>query len=193
MLTLYQKEPGILEAHLCNDTAEELRGNLIVRRLDFHGHCDREWDIPGSCDPDAATELWRQALEEEDTETGRFFYHARFTAVEEGSDPLESVFFPGPPKSRDIQTCHLSATLCAEGKEIRITLKTDFPAFYVFLEHQERSLLWSDNLFHLLPGEPRTITVTLTEEVTATEWARKMTIHALRNYFPGLEIHITGE
>lgn len=190
MLTLFQKDPGVLEAHLCNDTAEPLRGNLVIRRLDFNGGIDREWSLSGSCGPDGATELWRTVIEEEEIEDGRFFYQGSFF-FPDGSEPLESVFFPGPPKSRSIQSCRLTASLSLDRNLVRLTLETDKPAFYVFIDHQDRSLTWSDNLFHLLPGEPKTVTAPAPRGIS--EPARGLKIHALRNYSPGLEVHWDGD
>ncbi len=166
-----------------------MKGELVIRRMDFFGGCAGKWTVSGGCGPDEAAELWRRELDEKEASDGTFFYHGRFTP-DDLSAPLETVFFPGPPKSRDIQKCRIHGSLKIEKDQARLTLSTDRPAFYLFLEHQDRSLAWSDNLFHLLPEEPVTVTVPWPRNGDAEAFIGGLEVHALRNYSPQWEIHI---
>lgn len=63
------------------------------------------------------------------------------------------------PKHLALPAPHIQASTQVRGTDAEITLETDAPALYVWLEWPDHDAVFSDNFFHLHPHAPHTITL----------------------------------
>jgi beta-mannosidase len=80
---------------------------------------------------------------------------ARF--IQGDSVLAETVHFPSKPKNLKLTNPRIQTTVESTPSGKRITLETDVLASGVMLEFENAEGHFSDNYFHLLPGEKKTV------------------------------------
>ncbi|MBN1964759.1 MAG: hypothetical protein JW910_08940, partial [Anaerolineae bacterium] len=84
------------------------------------------------------------------------------------------------PKHLELPTPAIQADLTPlpDGR-YRVRLTSDRPALWVWLEVPGQAARLSDNFFHLRPGQPAEIMVTLEDALPAEDFARRLVIRSL--------------
>ncbi len=88
-----------------------------------------------------------------------------------------------PPKDLKLSPPEIRTTL--EGKDSRwtVTLDSKRPALWTWLEIDGADAVFSDNFFHLAPGEPREITITLPAPMSADALRAKLRTRSLTDTY----------
>ncbi len=153
-----------LKAYLINDLKEDKDVTVSLEFFDFEkGIISREKKNV------TAKALSNAVIFRRDMPTLRKAYDTKRTGIvltlsEDGREAVRRVFLFDVEKNLDLPKAQLSMTKEIADGEIRITLTSDKYARLVRLE-SETTNPFSDNCFDILPGEERTVTLPLDEEI----------------------------
>ncbi|MBR1837495.1 MAG: glycoside hydrolase family 2 protein [Kiritimatiellae bacterium] len=142
-----------------NDTPREIRGEAVVRIVGFDGAVVASETFPAALPPGSAVLLASRPVSCFGTEAerrGRFLamdLRAEGGAAAGAPEIFANDFFFVPFKDSPLEDARIE--VAADGFEV--TLRTDKPAFFVWLDAPGIRGEFSDDSFTLLPGEPRTL------------------------------------
>lgn len=156
-LSAFVKE-GFFQAYVLNDTRKELPVKVTISTLDFNGNKVKDdVVISETVTPDSSTKIYELPIENPISEN---FIHA---TLEYGETKTETTVFTSFQKKCDLENPEISYEI-EEIQEnpgsFKITLTSKNPAFYVALDQQEIQGVFSDNMFTLLPNQPKTVIFT---------------------------------
>jgi beta-mannosidase len=152
-----------VRAHLVNDAMVAEDGTVRLRAVDHDGTVLWSVDQPASVGPGESQLVIEAPLPDEVLAAGAHaVIHATFADVE-GSLLLVE------PKDLRLPVPHLTIDARPEGDGARLCLGSDTLALSVVLSLEGADARWSDNVLHLLPGEPREVTVTSRDGLTFAE------------------------
>ena len=174
-----------------NDTAETVKAAAKGQLMTFGGETIAEDGFPVTLPPGSATLIASHALEEFGTAEER---KGRFVALELRSrgtrDPTKcrscgtrdptihrNEWFFAPFKDSPVENAKIDATVGRDDPIApQITLTTDKPAFFVWVNATGVRGEFDDNSFTLLPGEPRTLTFATKEPTNAEAFANSLSV-----------------
>ncbi len=169
-----------LEFWALNDTAEAVEAEATVRTFGFDGTSFGTETFPATLPPDTATRLASRpfsAYGDEEERKGRFLALSLGTATVAGEDdpPMHrNEWFFASFKDSPVAESNITADVSGHN----VTLTTDRPAFFVWLDVPGVRGEFDDNSFTLLPGEPRTVKYNSAESIPAT--LPEVTVSTLR-------------
>ena len=154
------KDPSVLEVWAVNDHGAPLEGEVDLRSLGFSGEVLSGRGLAMNVPARTARLLGSFGVDEFGTPDER---KGRFLSVSmAGSVGGEAVSFDNDWQFQYYRECNLQkakieAKIEDEGDEWKVTLLTDRPAFFVWLDAPGVKGVFSDNSFTLVPGRPKTI------------------------------------
>ncbi len=137
-----------------NDTAETVDAEVEGRLMTFGGETVVENGSPVELPPGSATLIANPALDEFGTADERKDRFIAMKLSKDGDVLHRNEWFFGTFKDSPLEATRIRANV--DG--VTVTLATDKPAFFVWLDVPGTRGEFSDNSFALLPGEPRTVT-----------------------------------
>ncbi len=147
-----------LEFWAMNDTAGAVDAEATVQTLGFDGASFGSETIPAPLPPSSATRIASRPFANyggEEERRGRFL--ALSLKADAGLDAQHVLsrndWFFAPFKDSPVAEAGISASVSG----LDVTLSTDRPAFFVWLDVAGVRGEFDDNSFTLLPGEPRTV------------------------------------
>ena len=151
---LHQQEPWTQLArtvHLVNDTLAPVSGQVRLRLIDFKGNARWEKTVAAEVGANAAANVTTIPM----AELGKFD-PCRHVLVAElldanGSVQARDIHWIGEPKHLELPAKPLTVERCGSTLTLRATGLT------LYVEVEGHEAVPSDNFFHLLPGETRTI------------------------------------
>jgi beta-mannosidase len=152
-----------VHAHLVNDGGEGRDGELEVRVVDHDGRVLWSTTTDASVGPGGSVEVLAVDLPPEAlSASSHAVVHATFAGV-------ESTLLLCEPKDLRLPVAQVSinATPTDDGARLRLAAPTLALSLVLSLEGTDAR--WSDNVLHLLPGEPREVTVTSPDGLTYDE------------------------
>jgi beta-mannosidase len=168
------------EAYLVNDTFEPVTGRLVYKLRRFDGTViveeTQELSVAPESSVRAALVAPPAAAEKPVTATelhepapgGSYFLEARFepapgspggSTYPDAPESLMAVSLSAVPKRCEMRKATVELEFRKGRESLEILLRADRPAFYVALEIPDPRVRFSDNGFHLMPGEERSIKV----------------------------------
>ncbi|HMI63362.1 MAG TPA: glycoside hydrolase family 2 protein [Puia sp.] len=147
-----------IDIHLVSDSVKDMEGHLEIRLMDFKGRVIKRLDRPVTLRADES----------------RLVYGFNKTEWLGGSDPkttvLETIFSSGQqqlaqnlyyfekPKDLELPPPALKYDITQQDDKFTITVHAGALARFVNISVGEENIIFSDNYFDLLPGQPRRIT-----------------------------------
>jgi beta-mannosidase len=142
-----------------NDTSAPCEGTLCVRFIDFEGRNRQKQEQQVCLEAEAATTLVRLPLDQLPAQKEQLFLYLEFQPSVSSNGgphkPLVNELFLCPPKRCDLKAPEIRRKIRREGERIVVELRTDLPAFFVSLDVEDLPGVFEDNLFTLLPEEPK--------------------------------------
>ena len=175
-----------------NDTAETVNAEAEGRLMTFGGETVAEDGFPVVLPPGSATRIASHLLEEFGTADDR---KGRFIALKlrRGANVIHrNEWFFAPFKDSPVEKanvtigrarCPQRAAAAWDKPPYQITLSTDKPAFFVWVNATGVRGEFDDNSFTLLPGEPRTLTFTPKGPVDAETFRKSLSVTDLGKSF----------
>jgi len=169
-----------------NDTAATVNAEAKGRLLTFGGETVAEDGFPVTLPSGSATCIATHALDEFGTAEER---KGRFVALELRSRGMHvppihrNEWFFAPFKDCPIETANITLGRAGALRTPQITLATDKPAFFVWVNATGVHGEFDDNSLTLLPGEPRTLTFTPKDPIDAESFANSLSVMDLNKSF----------
>jgi beta-mannosidase len=170
LLLSLSREGDTVRAHLVNDATDPRDGSLSVRAIDHDGTVLWAIDQVAAVGAGESRLVLEEELPPEVVAAGAHaVVHATFADVE------STLLLVEPKDLRlPVPQVRIDAVPTADGARLR--LGSDSLTLSVMLSLEGADATWSDNVFHLLPGEPREVLVTspdglsYPELVAAVRW-----------------------
>ncbi|UCH09909.1 MAG: glycoside hydrolase family 2 protein [Fidelibacterota bacterium] len=117
-----------------------------------------------------------------DSYESRSKYYLAYRLVEAGAEISSNVSFFTPQKYLQLTDPHLEYSIGSQDGELAVTVSADRFAAYVALGLDQGYARFSDNFFHLLPGEARVINV-VEQEVSNRDFRRYFHVTSLIDFY----------
>ena len=182
-LAFFPKDNKIY-AFLCNDTNQDLHYQLTVKFLKFDGtEYKKEASVKGSVTSDGNKEIFSEEYSTKDATD--YFIYGELTATNIDGDEYirDGTVFPGIYKHCDLADAKISCELEQKNKKFEITVKSDYPAFFVSFDTEGLKGKFSENMFTLLPNKSKTVVYTPEEEIEVEDLKKALSIYDLRHTY----------
>ncbi|HVT76150.1 MAG TPA: glycoside hydrolase family 2 protein [Acidimicrobiales bacterium] len=157
-------EDGCVGVHVVNDDVVARDGTVTLRVVDLDGTVLWQWSHDASIDPLASERIADIELPAAVRDAATHaLVHATFADV-------EASLLLAEPKDLVLTAARVTASVDSDA----ITLTTDRLALSVMLWLDGVDATFSDNFFHLLPGEPRRVTVYPEADLSPDEVAARL-------------------
>ncbi|BDI31625.1 beta-mannosidase [Capsulimonas corticalis] len=184
LLSLYRKG-DIVEAHLVNDRSEPIPGVLTITLLGFDGETIQQTETKAKAPANAAAIVTTFDLSAAKGRERSTVLHARF-APADGTPAFDSTLLLAEPKDLELGTPSIHTRHERIGEhEIAVTLTSETFAPYLWLRRGDNTpLTVSDNFFHLMPGEAKTVIITANCPCGGADLADKLVARTLADRSP---------
>ena len=182
-LAFFPKDNKIY-AYLCNDTNQDLHYQLTVKYLKFDGtEYKKDATAKGSVTSDGNKEIFSEEYSTKDATD--YFIYGELTATNIDGDEYirDGTVFPGIYKHCDLADAKISCELEQKNKKFEITVKSDYPAFFVSFDTEGLKGKFSENMFTLLPNKSKTVVYTPEEEIEVEDLKKALSIYDLRHTY----------
>lgn len=164
----FQKKDDTIHLLAVNDSLKKIRGKLTIDRIFYKGDTDTIITMNDvTVGSQESAELYR--LEPDETDRRKSYLIRAVFESDEG-ERTENFYFPTSYKKADLQPSRLDINFIKKGKKVTaIELSSNRAALFCSIDLRERRLQLSDNFFHLMPDETKTIRILngeLSEEET---------------------------
>jgi len=146
---------GLLTAALMNDLQKEISGTAILNFRDFKGKVVRTVEKDVAIPAGSSLQFHSEPLQDEKTRQNLFVELIFRTSEFE----RKNVLFLHVPRMCSLENAEVVMEIRKSSEKQEIELKTDKPVFFVYLTSEENGE-FSDNGFHLMPGDKKTIIYT---------------------------------
>jgi beta-mannosidase len=180
LATVRPTPDGHIELWVSNDRRTAIKGTLTACVTDFSGRIVRRIPVSVNVPAGSAKMIKRLAVSEIAPEPNKVFLAITLTA--ERQTFLNEYFFT-PYKQCDLSQAKLRTSIKAEGKQFRVTVSTDKPAFYVSLNADSIRGEFDDNCFTLLAGKSHSLLFTPKQATTLTAFKASLTLCHLRGTY----------
>ena len=99
--------------------------------------------------------------------------------IEAGDLTSNNVVFFARPKELDLQHPDLVSEIAEVEGGFRVTVSASKPALWTWLECSDPDARYSDNFFHLSPGQPHTVLVTPSQPMTLSDFQQTLNLRSL--------------
>ena len=183
-LSFFQKDNKIY-AYLCNDTSQDLHYELTVKFLKFDGTEYKQGEtIKGSLISDGNKEIYSDDISTKDATEYFIYGEATITNINGDKFVRDGTVFPGLYKHCDLADAKISCELEKNKENVfEITVKADYPAFFVSFDTEGLKGKFSENMFTLLPNVAKTVIYTPEGEMSADELKKGLSIYDLRHTY----------
>ena len=182
-LAFFPKDNKIY-AYLYNDTNQDLHYQLTVKYLKFDGtEYKKDATAKGSVTSDGNKEIFSEEYSTKDATD--YFIYGELTATNIDGDEYirDGTVFPGIYKHCDLADAKISCELEQKNKKFEITVKSDYPAFFVSFDTEGLKGKFSENMFTLLPNKSKTVVYTPEEEIEVEDLKKALSIYDLRHTY----------
>ena len=182
-LSFFQKDNKIY-AYLCNDTSQDLHYELTVKFLKFDGTEYKQGEtIKGSIISDGNKEIYSDDISIKDATEYFIYGEATVTNINGDKFVRDGTVFPGLYKHCDLADAKISCELEQKENVFEITVKADYPAFFVSFDTEGLKGKFSENMFTLLPNVAKTVIYTPEGEMSVDELKKGLSIYDLRHTY----------
>ena len=182
-LAFFPKDNKIY-AYLCNDTSQDLHYELTVKYLKFDGtEYKKEESVKGSIVGDGNKEIYSADIDTKNAT--EYFIYGELTAtnIDGNKTVRDGTVFPGIYKHCDLADSKISCELAQKGDVFEITVKSDYPSFFVSFDTEGLKGKFSENMFTLLPNVSKTVVYTPDEKIEIEQLKKALSIYDLRHTY----------
>jgi len=177
-----EENSGRVEVHLTNDLAARYEGQVRWQLVSTAGEPVEAGAIPVQAPARTSRQVATLELDNALATHGKRNL-LLWLALGEGEEPgSTNLVLWSRPKHLTLVDPGIQVEVAGPaGDAFQVTVQATHPGLWVWLEGVEAR--YSDNFFHLLPGRPRTITVTPAEKVSGEVFRRRLRAYSLYNTY----------
>jgi len=178
LLSLVEGDDGI-EAHLTNDHADPVAGDLALRLLSFRGELLSRQSLTVSMDPNSTGAVATFPLDDATGHEHETYLLASFSSAA-SKGPCETVLFLAEPKNLRLPDPRLKTEVMDVEAGLAVRVEAEAFAPYVWLSLANAGpVQWEDNFFHLGPGESRIVLLQPERPMTPPEVSERLRVRTL--------------
>ena len=172
LVSAFQRN-GKLEVWVTNDQRTPVRGTVVAEVRDFAGKVIRRYRLPARVAAGSAKLIKKWLVADLAPQPEKVFLQLTCNGA------TNTHFFT------EYKRCELAKPQIRlqVGKNYRVTLRTDKPAFFVALNATGIRGEFDDNCITLLPGQTRTLQFTPKQPVTLAQFKKALSINQLRGTY----------
>jgi beta-mannosidase len=173
-------ESRTVDIHVTSDYLTDTAGDLVWSLTDLDGQPVDGGRHPIDIPAQQSSLVQILDLSEQANRVGARNLLLWLDLVVDGQTASSDLIFLARPKHIDLPHPTIQAIVvpASEG-HYQIQLTTDKPACWTWLEVKDYPVIFSDNFFHLRPGESARITVTVDGNLSAEEFAERLVVRSL--------------
>ena len=170
-LCFFSKDNKI-HAVVCNDSNQDLKVELKIKYLRFDGSDYKpEENATSSITSDGCKEIYTSDFE------------LKANNIEGVTYVRDGTVFPGLYKHCELADAKIGCELSEKEGNFEITVNSDLPAFFVSLDTEGIKGKFSENMFTLLPNQPKTIIYYPDEKIDISVFKKALNIYDLRHTY----------
>ncbi|MDA3852285.1 MAG: glycoside hydrolase family 2 protein [Spirochaetaceae bacterium] len=177
-LLCYQKEQGIMEIGLANDSGKKLSLKVDLELMDYSGEILWKKTIEAIQQAHNSGIIYSLDYRDMDISWEKTFL--RVSCKELG---LQDYSMLTAPKKCNLKKAAIDQQIIQEGKQLKITLESNTPVFNLHLDIGELRGICSDNNFLLMPREKKEIILELKKDYSMDEVQGNLTLYNLNNSY----------
>lgn len=183
---LEDKEKKTIAVHLTNDNMTAVSGHYSWLATDLLGKTLAQGGktVKSGINGNKVVDTIR--LEKVLAKTGEcnLLVWLEFAPDNGGEKQQQLVLFARPKHLELSRTPGITTKTKKTGKnEFQVELKTTYPALWCWLEVKDTGMRSNDNFLHLRPGKCHTLTVCTSEDLSAAEFDKRLTVSSLINTY----------
>ena len=173
LMSAFQQKDGRLEVWVTNDQRTPVRGTVVAEVRDFAGKVIRRYRLPARVPAGSAKLIKKWLVADLAPQPEKVFLQLTCNGA------TNTHFFT------EYKRCELAKPQIRlqVGKNYRVTLRTDKPAFFVALNATGIRGEFDDNCITLLPGQTRTLQFTPKQPVTLAQFKKALSVNHLRGTY----------
>jgi beta-mannosidase len=180
-----QDDPTKVDLHVTSDLAQDRTAELRRRILELSGQ-----EIAGqrsslSIPAGSTGKVAEVDLAEAIDQRGKRQVLLAAELVMDDEVVSRQIYTPARPKHLELAPAEFDVRTTRNGDGLDVTVATDVPALYVWLDTAGLDVRLSDNFFHLIPGDERTIRIQSAGEATVADIEEALKIRDLRWTYAG--------
>ena len=173
-----------IKAFVCNDLNQNLNVELTINYYRFDGtkYLDEE-KLTDKIGKDETKEIYsKQISTENNTE---YFIQGKLKITDENGIVLyrEGTLFPGLYKHCELMDAKIEYEINETNEYFEIKVKSNYPAFFVSFDVEGVVGKFSDNMFTLIPEEPKIINFIPKEKITINDFKKALFLYDLRHTY----------
>ncbi len=177
-------EAGTVEIHVTCDELDPAPATLSWRATDLAGRDLRREQATVNPPSNGSALVATPDLSDLIRDHGLTNLLVCLSLEREGAEVSSACVLFTLPRHLDLVDPRLSTNIEPAGDgAFRVTLEAEAPALWAWLELEDTDAAYSDNFLWVTPGEPKTITVTPAEPMTADEFAARLRARSIWNTY----------
>ena len=173
-----------INAFVCNDLNQSLEAELIISYYKFDGSLiKQEEKIKSKILKDESKQIYKKQIQKENST--EYFIHGKLKIKTEKGIILykEGTLFPELYKHCDLEDAKIEYEVNEKKNLFEIKIWTNYPAFFVSFDTEGIKGNFSDNMFTLLPNEPKIINFISKEKISINDFKKALSLYDLRHTY----------
>jgi beta-mannosidase len=181
---LEDEAAGSVEIHVTSDRVEAVAGEVSWQLITVDGLELAHGRLPLTIQPLQDTLVQTLNLQDALAEHGPRRLLLWLDLQADGEPPSTNLVHFARPKHLELPDPLIEMTVEDLGNgQARATLTTQKPALFAWLELTITNARFSDNFFHLQPGQSQTVEIEVKESGTAVNWVTDLQLHSLHSSY----------
>jgi len=174
-----------IELFLSNDTLEEKKGLIKWRAFNFNGQLLKSGSLMAMVGPNTSKSLGKLAfntlMNEKDTEREVVVTYAY--EVDGQVLSCNTTYFMYPKHLIFQQPAFDLTCYQVDERTFDLTIESNKPALWVWMEVEEEKARYSDRFFDLFPGDVKEVRVRLEEKLSINEFTKKLRVSSVYDIY----------
>lgn len=173
-------EAGTVEVHVTSDLPDEQRGAVRWRVTDLEGQIARDGELEVTIPPCRNTRAATLDLSDSIAQSGGRDALVWLELWINGERVSDNLVLFARPKHLNLLPSEIQSSVRQTGeRRFEVDLTASHPALWIWLSTPDGECTYSDNFFHLLPGQPKVVEIVCEQDVTANELNRRLRVQSL--------------
>lgn len=179
------KEKLTVDLHISNDTLSEQKGKIVWNLMNLNGKLEAGGEFDAEIAANTSEKTSTLDISEQVQKAGGardvvLFYSFIVAGKEESSN---TTYFERPKHMKMQKPEFKTDIKQMNDKEYEVTIKSDKPALWVWMDIEGTRAKYSDRFFDLTVDTPKTVKISLEEKLTKAEFEDKINIFSITDTF----------
>ena len=179
------KEALTVAIYICNDTLSDTQGTIEWKLVNFNGDEIEKGEIPAEAAANSCKKIFVLKLSEAiekagGTRSAVLFY---FFIANDETISSNTAYFERPKHLKLIVPEYKTRIECISDNEYEVTVASDKPALWVWMDIEGAAARYSDRFFDLDGQRSKTVRITLGENMSREQFEEKLRIYSITDTY----------